>query len=155
MGTSNMRHHHIDFQGTWPEMLRAEVENIIQQYDPLADGVPADEASADEALSDGASSETAHRVAKDRAPVKNSIKGSGRKNGSAPKRFSGATRWIAQCNSAPTGPLYAIGRPGEEGQNRMGPVLATSGEELLDKLRALLSAADAPKAATPKEDRKT
>ena len=116
-------------------MLRAEVEDLIQQYDPRADGVPDDEASTD--------ATAAHRAAKDRTPKMGQMS-SARNDGSARSRSSKRARWIAQHNPAPTGPLYAVGRPGGGDQNRMGPVLATSGEELLDKLRALLSAADMP-----------
>ena len=140
MGKTN-----IDFQGEWPEILQVEVEDLIQQYDPLTNGVPADEAASTKASSDAAAT---NRIAKDRMP----IKGSTQENGASRKRFSEAARWIAQCNPAPTGPLYAIGRPGTDDQERMGPVLATSGEELLDKLRALLSATDATECRQTEED---
>lgn len=76
-------------------------------------------------------------------------------NGAPPRNGSSADRpprrhvhspprWIAQYNSAPTGPLYAVGRPGRNGQRGLGPVLSTSRIDLLDKLRALLRAEEGP-----------
>lgn len=102
-----MKYSHIDFQGNWPELLRAEVEDLIRQYDPRAD----DEAPSDE------------RAAGDHSDR---------------KRFARPAPWIAQYNSAPTGPLYAIGRPGRDGQEGVGPVLTDSGGDLIDKLRTML-----------------
>lgn len=177
----------IDFHGAWPEMLRADVEDLILQYDPLADEVPADEASSDKAsAATTTAGGSAHdrrlhdrsvndrqargRRGQDRAPMKAPAQpyGTGahetsapgvrahraRTGGSAPKpareRLTSPARWIAQYNTDPAGPLYAVGRPGGEEQDRLGPVLATSGEELLDKLRTLLSSAGAQETAKPK-----
>lgn len=86
-----MPYANIDFQGDWPDMLEAEVEDLILQYEGSAEDI------------------------------------------------SPAGQWIAQHNRSPTGPVYTVGRIGRSGKGRLGPVVSTSRDELLDKLRRLLS----------------
>lgn len=128
----------IEFHGNWPEMLRAEVEDLILQHDQQADRPPAKEVSEKGALLDRPASSD----------------GSVSSNTPTRKRFSEGERthdhppdaeaepsgpWIAQRNPSPTGPLYAVGRTARNGQGALGPILCDSDEALLDKLRRLLS----------------
>lgn len=107
-----MTHPSIDFQGDWPEPLRADVENLIAQYaDEPGGDLPSNSASPEERAMEHATR-------------------------SAPGR---GVRWIAQHNPSPTGPLYAVGRTSRNGCAPLGPVVSSSGEDLLDKLCRLLS----------------
>lgn len=127
----------IEFHGNWPEMLRAEVEDLILQHDQQADRPPIKEVSEKgapldrPASSDGsASSNTSarKRFSEERTPVHTP---------DAEDEPSGP--WIAQRTPSPTGPLYAVGRTARNGQGALGPILCDSDEALLDKLRRLLS----------------
>jgi hypothetical protein len=135
----------IEFHGKWPEMLRAEVEDLILQYDQRADRPPAEKAPKNETSGKGA------LLDRPASPT-----GAASSNDSARKRFSGARTpdhtsdvegktpgpWIVQRNPSPTGPLYAVGRMARNGQGALGPILCDSDEALLDKLRRLLSERD-------------
>jgi hypothetical protein len=138
-----MTHSGIEFYGTWPEMLRAEVEDLILQYDHSADPPPSTEAAGQAIIEHEASSNESiqNSSARKRFSQREEY---GPASGPAPSgnEKSSSGPWIAQRNPSPTGPRYAVGRSARNGQEALGPVLCDSGEALLDKLRHVLNTRD-------------
>jgi hypothetical protein len=114
-----MSNTNIDFQGNWPERLKAQVEDLILQHET---------GGANGSSPRAASPPDGAQRRQDETQPLNASGESAREKG----------LWIAQHNPSPTGPLYAVGRTCLNGHNALGPVITASGSELLDKLRTLL-----------------